>query len=297
MSVRFLVGVRHRLADFVELTKPRITFLVLATALVGFWSGSGASVDGIRMLHLLIGTALSASGASALNQFLEREHDAKMRRTRRRPIPTGRVTPAEACVFGTLLVVVGWVHLLLFVNGLTAWLALATVGSYIGVYTPSKRVTPFSTVIGAFPGALPPLGGWAAARGTLSVEAWALFAIVFLWQLPHFLAIGWMFREDYARGGFPLLPVLDPDGAMTGRQIALFTLALLPMSLAPSVFGFAGVGYFCGAFVLGVGFLWCSVRWARHRTVQEARRLLLASVAYLPLLFGLLALDRIPGSL
>jgi protoheme IX farnesyltransferase len=287
---------RHRCADFVELTKPRITFLVSVTALVGFWSGSGASVDWVRMLHLLIGTALSASGGSALNQYIEREHDAKMRRTQSRPIPTGRVTPTEALLFGTVLCVFGCAYLSVSVNRLTMSLALATVVSYIGLYTPSKRVTPFSTVIGAVPGALPPMGGWAAARGSINVEAWVLFAIVFLWQLPHFLAIAWMFRDDYERGGFPMLPVLDPDGAMTGRQIALYTLVLLPISLAPSAFGFAGVVYFVGAFVLGVGFLWFGVRLARLRTVPEARRLLLASVAYLPLLFGLLAVDRIPGA-
>lgn len=285
-----------RSVDFLELTKPRITSLVCVTAGVGFWVGSKDSVEWGRMFHLLVGTALSASGGSALNQFLEREEDAKMRRTRSRPIPTGRVTPAEALFFGVFLCFIGCVSLFIFVNALTALLALATVASYIGVYTPSKRVTPLSTLIGAVPGALPPIGGWTAARGALNGEAWVLFAMVFLWQLPHFLAIAWIFREDYERGGFPTLPVVDADGTMTGRQIALYTLALLPTSLAPSVFGFAGGVYFFGALVFGGGFLWFGVRLARLRTVAEARRVLFVSVVYLPLLFGLLALDRIPGS-
>lgn len=284
-----------RSRDFLELTKPRITLLVCVTAGVGFWVGSQTSVEWGRMFHLLGGTALSASGGSALNQFLEREEDAKMRRTRSRPIPTGRVTPVEALFFGIFLCFLGGIYLFFFVNALTALLALVTVASYIGVYTPSKRLTSLSTLIGAVPGALPPMGGWAAARGTLNVEAWVLFAMVFLWQLPHFLAIAWMFREDYERGGFPMLPVVDADGAMTGRQIALYTLALLPTSLAPSMLGFAGSVYFFGALVFGGGFFWLGVRLARLRTVAEARRVLLASVAYLPLVLGLLALDRIPG--
>ncbi|MBM3214795.1 protoheme IX farnesyltransferase [Candidatus Poribacteria bacterium] len=294
MSVASLPIVRRRASDFIELTKPRITFLVSVTALVGYWVGSGASIDWTALAHLLIGTALSASGGSALNQYIEREHDAKMRRTMSRPIPTGRILPSEALWFGTGLTVVGCAHLWVFTNALTALLALATVVSYIGLYTPSKRVTSLSTVIGAIPGALPPLGGWAAARGTLHAEAFVLFSIVFLWQVPHFLAIAWMFREDYAHGGFPVLPVLDTNGTVTGRQIALATLALVPISLAPSVMGFAGVVYFVGALVLGAAFLGVGVRLAVRRTVPEARRLLLASVAYLPLLFGLLMLDRVP---
>jgi protoheme IX farnesyltransferase len=288
---------RVRVGDFAELTKPRITLLVVATAAVGFLAASPAVPEFVRLAHLLVGTALAAGGASALNQYMEREQDARMRRTMFRPIPSGRVLPQEALQFGTTLAISGCLYLWAFVNGLPALLACMTVGSYIGVYTPSKRYTSFSTAIGAVPGALPPLGGWAGARSDVGLEAWPLFGILFLWQLPHFLAIARLYREDYARAGMPVLPVLDATGALTGRQVCWASLVLVPMSLLPSVVGVAGTGYFLGALVLGVGFVGVAARMAVLRHAVEARRVLVASVLYLPLLLALLVVDRVPMGL
>ncbi len=287
---------RSRAADFCELTKPRITGLVVMTSLSGYLAGVQGPVDWALFLHLLIGTAMAAGGAGVLNQVMERDIDARMHRTMTRPIPAGRVGWSEAVPFGLVLAVGGCLYMWAAVGSLTALIAAFTVVSYLLVYTPLKRVTSLSTVIGAVPGALPPVGGWAASRNDLPVEAWVLFGILFLWQLPHFLAIAWICREDYARAGCPMLPVRDHDGSMTGRQITLYVLALLPLSLVPTVIGSAGVVYFGGALVLGAGLLYFGVRMMIVRSAANARRVLLTSVVYLPLLLGLLVLDRVPGA-
>ena len=285
------VAASSRAADFAELAKPRITSLVLVTAAVGFAVGGRGSFDSLAFLVFLAGTAFLCGGASALNHYFERETDALMERTRRRPIPAGRLRPEEALLFGLGLSAAGLV-LLAFVNPLTLALGAASLLSYVLAYTPLKRVTSLCTVVGAVPGALPPLMGWAAARGSLGAAGWGLFAILFLWQLPHFLAIGWLYREDYARGGFPMLAVTDKDGASTGRQAVLYATALLPVTLAAGLLASAGAGYLWGALVLGAGFLACAAAFAWKRSVGAARRLFLASVLYLPLLLGLMVFDR-----
>ena len=280
-----------RVADFVELTKPRITALVLVTAAVGYAVGGQARFSSTGFLLFMIGTALLCGGASTLNQYLERDADGRMERTNRRPLPAGRVTPPEALAFGIGISAVGLV-LLAAVNPLTLALGAASLASYVLAYTPLKRVTSLCTVVGAVPGALPPLMGWAAARGSLGPAGWGLFAILFLWQLPHFLAIGWLYREDYARGGFPMLAVTDRDGSSTGRQAVLYATALLPVTLAAGLLAAAGTGYLWGALILGVGFLGCAIAFARSRSTGSARRLFLVSVLYLPLLLGLMVFDR-----
>lgn len=280
-----------RAADFLELAKPRITSLVLVTAGVGYAVGGRGSFDGLAFLVFMAGTALLCGGASALNHYLERDTDALMQRTSRRPIPAGRLRPEEALVFGLALSASG-LALLAFVNLLTLSLGAASLLSYVLAYTPLKRVTSLCTVVGAVPGALPPLMGWAASRGSLSAAGWGLFAILFLWQLPHFLAIGWLYREDYARGGFPMLAVTDADGSSTGRQAVLYATALLPVTLAAGLLASAGPGYLWGALVLGLGFLACAAHFAWRRSVGAARRLFLASVLYLPTLLGLMVFDR-----
>lgn len=286
-----LADAPSRAADFVELTKPRITSLVLVTAAVGYAVGSVGPFPGFRFLLFLAGTALLCAGASALNQLAERDTDARMERTRRRPLPAGRIRPEEALVFGLALSGAG-LALLAFVNALTLLLGAASLASYVLAYTPLKRVTSLSTVVGAVPGALPPLMGWAAARGSLGPAGWGLFAILFLWQLPHFLAIGWLYREDYARGGFPMLAVTDRDGSSTGRQAVLYATALLPVTLAAGLLASAGKGYLWGALLLGLAFLGCALAFAWERSTGAARRLFLASVLYLPLVLGLMVFDR-----
>ncbi len=278
-----------------ELTKPRLTMLAAATALIGFWLASPLRLDFWKLLLLLLGTELVGSGANTLNQYLEKEADAKMRRTSGRPLPSGRMNPASALGFGVWLSVAGLWILTLGVNPLAGSLAALTLATYLFLYTPLKRRTPLCTLIGAIPGAIPPLIGWAAAKGSLGLEAWWLFAILFLWQLPHFLAIAWECQEDYAKAGFKMLPILDPDGRMTGRQIVLYCLALVPVSLLSTPLGFTGTFYFLGALVSGLAFLSCGLwtAWARSR--QSARRLFLASVCYLPWLMATLTLDRVVG--
>ncbi len=281
-----------KLAAYSDLTKPRITFLVVLTAAAGFCMGSASGVDYPRLLNMAIGIALLASGLSALNQYLERHLDPLMRRTQDRPLPTGKLLPVEAALFGILLCVVATAYLAILINPLSALLGVATMFGYLFVYTPLKTKTTLSTVLGAFPGAMPPLIGWVAVRGQVTVEAWVLFSILFLWQFPHFLAIAWMYRDDYARAGIKMLPVVEPDGKVTGQQIISYTLLLIPVSLLPAATGLAGVVYLVGAAVLGLGFLYFSVRAALVRTTWQARRLLLASVIYLPILFGLMVLNR-----
>ena len=280
-----------RVGDFVELTKPRITTLVVVTAGVGYAVGAARGLDPAAFVALLIGTALVAGGASALNQYWEREADARMERTKLRPIPAGRMAPPEALAFGLAVAAAGLV-LLATINGLTALLGLAALASYVLAYTPLKRITSLCTVVGAIPGALPPMMGWAAARGSLDAGAWALFGILFLWQLPHFLAIGWIFREDYARGGFPMLTVLDVDGRSTARQMMLYSAALIPVTLAAGALASAGTGYLTGALALGLVFFGASTRFAWKRSIAAARALVLVSILYLPALLGLLVFDR-----
>jgi len=246
----------------------------------------------VRVVGLLAGTALVSSGSSALNQIIERDRDARMRRTENRPLPAGRLRPADAILWSVLLSASGLLLLAVTVNLLTVALAALTLVSYAFVYTPLKRVTSLATVVGAIPGALPPLGGWAAATGELPAPAFILFAIVFLWQMPHFLAIACLYREDYRRGGMLMLPVVDEGGRFTALQALVYSAALLPVSLLPAALGMAGPIYLFGAFLLGLGMNAASLRFARCRTQTTARGLLLASVIYLPLLCGLLFLDR-----
>ena len=286
--------VRRRAADFLMLTKPRLVTLVLVTTLVGFVVGSPGRVDGLLLLHTIVGTALAAAGALALNQYLERDLDGRMARTRMRPLPDGRMQSIEALAFGVLTSSAGLVYLTLVVSPLTAAVTAVTVGTYLFVYTPLKTRTSFATIAGAIPGALPPVAGWVAARGALGPGAAALFAILFLWQLPHFLALAWMYRDEYAEAGIVVLPSSDPDGSMTGRQMVANLLALMPAALLPNLVGMAGPVYFVGALILGSIFLATGVALAISRSRAGARRVFLASILYLPALLALLAFDRIP---
>jgi heme o synthase len=281
-------------ADYLELTKPRITVMVVLTALVGFVMGSRAGISPVGLSTVLLGVAFVASGASALNMLLERDTDALMRRTRDRPLPSSRLQPTDVLVFGMVLTVAGLLGLYFWSGPTAAAVAFATWASYVFVYTPLKRRTSLSTLVGAVPGALPPVIGWAAARGSVDPAAFVLFAILFLWQIPHFLAIAWIYREDYARGGLPMLPVLDPHGHLTGRQAVSHSLALLFVSLAPAAAGMAGRAYLVGALLLGMAMTGVALRAAIVRTTPAARQLFLASIIYLPALSALLLLDRRP---
>jgi protoheme IX farnesyltransferase len=276
-----------------ELFKARLTFLVLLTTLVGFYTGFRGAVDYWLMVQTVLATALVAAGASALNQLWEREYDAKMSRTRNRPLPAGRLQPNTVLVLGSVLSVAGLVYLALAVNWITCLLGTISLVSYVFIYTPLKRVTWLNTAVGAIPGALPPLMGWTAARGHLDAEGWSLFAILAFWQLPHFLAIAWMYREEYARAGFQMLPVVDPQGVRTGRQAVSHTLGLLPISLCPFLFKLAGPVYLAGALVLGLAFLWYAIQFSRDLTIPRARQLFFVSILYLPLLLGLMVWDKI----
>ena len=283
---------RERLAAFAELTKPRITFLIVLTAAAGFALGSEGRFDYLALFNSLFGIALLSSGIAALNQYMERGPDARMRRTLTRPLPTGKVSAGAALAFGLGLTVLAEVYLAAFVNLLTAAFGVTVIVGYLLLYTPLKTRSPLSTVVGAFPGAMPPLMGWTAATGEAGVEAWALFAILFAWQFPHFLAIAWMYKEDYARAGILMLPVVEPACRITARQIVIWSLLLVPVSLFPTVLGTTGSVYFYGAFVLGILFLGTSIHAALVHTRQGARRLLLASVLYLPVLFGLMVFNK-----
>ncbi len=286
------LSARERVAAFVELTKPRITFLIVLTSAAGFALASTGRIDYTGLLSAMFGIALLSSGIATINQYLERDLDALMRRTANRPLPSGKLLPWEALAFGTGLTIAAEIYLAVLVNPLTALLGLTVIAGYLFAYTPLKTRTSLSTMVGAFPGAVPPLIGWASARGDIGLEAWVLFAILFLWQFPHFLAIAWMYREDYGRAGILMLPVVEPDGRVTAQQIVVYTVLLLPVSLLPTVLGISGKVYLYGAIVLGLLFLYSSVRAAFSKSRQEARRLLLASVIYLPLLFILMVLDR-----
>jgi protoheme IX farnesyltransferase len=281
-------------AAYLELTKPRITFLVVLTSAAGFCLASD-SIDFLKLMNMALGVGLLSSGISALNQYIERDLDRLMRRTQDRPLPSGRLTPQRALLFGAALSAIAIAYLAITVNPLSAVLGVATLVGYLFVYTPLKTRTTLSTVLGAFPGAMPPFIGWVAARGEVTVEAWVLFAILFLWQFPHFLAIAWMYRDDYGRAGIKMLPVVEPEGRVTGQQIVVYTLLLIPVSLLPVLVNLAGAFYLVGASLIGVVFLYYSTRAALVRTTWQARRLLLASVLYLPILFALMVMNRVSG--
>lgn len=276
-----------------DLVKARLTFLVLLTTLVGFYLGARGATDYWLMLHTVLGTALVACGAAALNQLWEREHDARMPRTADRPLPSGRMQPETVLVFGGVCSMAGLLYLAFAVNLLTSLLGTITLASYIFIYTPLKRVTWLNTAVGAIPGALPPVMGWTAARNELTGEGWALFLILFFWQIPHFLAIAWMYREEYAQAGFVMLPSVDPDGFRTGRQAVSHTLGLLTVSLTPFLFRLTGPVYLFGAIVLGILFLGAAVLFSRQLTRPRARQLFFASILYLPLLLGLMVFDKL----
>jgi len=284
---------RARTSDFVTLAKPRLNLLVVGSAVAGYAMAGGDSGQVFRLLSTILGTGLVAGGASAYNQILERDADALMQRTRLRPLPDGRLQVGEALLFATALSSLGLATLAVGVNTLCALVALATLVRYVVIYTPLKRVTSFATVIGAIPGALPPVIGWVAAREELSQGAWLLFGIVFLWQLPHFLSIAWMFRDDYARAGFLMLPVLEPDGRSTGRQTVIYAAALVPMSLAPTLIGLTGRAYFAGALALAAIFMTLAVKFALSRSRPDAKRLFFGSIIYLPLLWILMIVNRV----
>ena len=280
-------------AVFSDLIKARLTTLVLLTTAVGFYIGEIGSINFILFFNTLAATGLVAAGASALNQLLEREYDAKMLRTQDRPLPSGRLQPTTVAIFGGVSSVVGLVYLALAVNLLTSVLGAVTLVSYLFIYTPLKRVTWLNTAIGAIPGALPPLMGWTAARNELGGEGWALFAILAFWQMPHFFAIAWLYRDEYAKAGFVMLPNVDSEGRRTGQQTVSHTFALLIASLCPFVFKMAGSVYLVGAIILGAGFLFCAFQFSRHLTLARARQLFLASIIYLPLLLALMVWDKV----
>ncbi|HTS31523.1 MAG TPA: heme o synthase [Bryobacteraceae bacterium] len=289
--------------DYIELTKPRITWLILMSTGIGYffglpgagnWWGFLKSIQLLSLLHTILGTGLIASGTAALNQWYERDADCKMRRTMQRPLPSGKISASRALGFGAALSVAGFLELWLGVNLLCGLIGAFTLASYLFLYTPLKQRTWWSTTIGAVPGAMPPMIGYAAAAGALTRESWVLFGILFLWQFPHFYSIAWMYKEDYARAGIRMLPVVEPDCRSTARQIVLYGLALIPVSLIPSLLGMSGRIYQIGALLLGLWFLYSGVRVAIERTMIRARAVLLTSVLYLPLIYGLMLIDR-PG--
>jgi protoheme IX farnesyltransferase len=288
-STRRLTAV---LSDYVALTKPRLNGLVVTTSAAGYYLGSATAPAPWSMAQAVCGTALVAAGSAVLNQVYERDTDALMRRTRLRPLPDGRITADEAAIFGVGLAALGILLLAIRTNGLAALLALATLILYVVIYTPLKRRSEIATLVGAIPGALPPLIGWAAGHGSLSVGGWVLFAMVFLWQIPHFMAISWLYREDYGKGGFPLLAVIDPAGRSAGRQALIYAWALLPVSLLPTVVGVSGRSYFWIALLLGSAIVWLSWRFAVTRSEPVARALFIGSIVYLPLIWAAMILNH-----
>jgi protoheme IX farnesyltransferase len=286
------IGVKEKLSAYYELTKPRIAFMLVLTSAAGFYLGSGTVFNWALFINSLIGIAMLAFGVATLNQYIERNIDGLMERTANRPLPSGRLSAVEALVFGIVLCVVAEIYLAFLVNGITAILGLAVIIGYVFLYTPLKTRTSASTAIGAFPGAIPPLIGFTAASGIITLESWILFAILFLWQFPHFLAIAWMYRHQYAKAGILMLPVVEPEGKITARQIVIFSILLLLVSLAPFFLNFAGFIYLAGAVLLGGWFLYASIQAARQKTDLQARKLLLVSIFYLPLIFALLVFDH-----
>ncbi len=287
-----VINVREKLAAYLELTKPRIAFMLVLTSAAGFYLGSKGDFDFVLFFNSVVGIALLAFGVATLNQYIERQTDTLMERTATRPLPTGKITPNEALIFGILQCVVAELYLLFLVNGLTAALGLIVIVGYVLLYTPLKTRTSASTAIGAIPGAMPPLMGWTSAANEVTLGAWILFAMLFLWQFPHFLAIAWMYREQYAKAGIKMLPVVEPEGKITAQQIVIFTILLLPVSLMPYFFGVSGVIYLVGASLLGLWFLWTSIQAARAKSNEMARRLLLVSVLYLPIIFALMVFNH-----
>ena len=289
------LSARERISAYVELTKPRIAFMLVLTSAAGFYLGNIGTFNWILFANAMIGIALLAFGVATLNQWIERRTDALMDRTAKRPLPSGKLTANEAFIFGVLQTLVAQVYLFFLVNPLTAALGVVVIIGYVFLYTPLKTKTSVSTAIGAIPGAMPPLMGWTSSANEITSGAWALSAVLFLWQLPHFPAIAGMYRDQYAKAGILMLPVVESSGRMTARQIVLFTIMLVPVSVAPFFIGFAGVIFLIGAIVLGIWFLFESIAAARAKTVERNRRLLLTSVIYLPLYFLLLSLDHYKG--
>ena len=281
------------LADYIALTKPRLNVLVVTTSAAGYYLGATGPLVVLPMAAAVIGTTLVAGGAAALNQVSERETDALMRRTRTRPLPDGRVTPSDARTFGVLLSAAGLILLTVFSSWLAALLALATLVTYLFIYTPLKRRSPIATLVGAIPGALPPLIGWTASHGSIALGGLSLFLIVFLWQIPHFMAIAWMYRDDYGAAGFPMLPVIDPTGTRAGHQAVGYAAVLLPISLVPTLVGLSGLVYAAVALVLGIALLVLAVRFSRARTDAAARRLFLGSLIYLPLIWIVMIANKL----
>jgi heme o synthase len=285
--------VHKRAMDYLVLTKPRVVVMVLITTTVGFYLASPEPLNWLLLCHTLIGVALASGGTLALNQYLERDLDARMLRTRERPLPEGRLQASEALGFGVAITGSGLIYLTWLVNPLSGLVTSVSVGSYLFLYTPLKQKTPLCLIVGAVPGALPPVTGWAAVSGQLTLEAWVLFAILFLWQIPHSLSIAVLYRDDYARTNFQLLPVVEPDGASTSRQIIVHSLALLAVGLLPTTLHLAGTVYFVTAFVLGIAMLVCGGMLARSYSSAAARRLLFASLIYLPALLVVMAVDKV----
>ena len=292
MSEPKIIGMREKINAYIELTKPRIAFLLVLTSAAGFYMGTTGTFDRGLFIHSMVAITLLAFGVATLNQYWERDIDPLMTRTAKRPLPSNKVTSTEALIFGLVQCVIAELYLLFFVNPLTAFLGVVVIVGYVLVYTPLKTRTSASTAIGALPGALPPLMGWTAAANDITLGAWALFAMQFLWQFPHFFAIAWMYREDYAKAGILMLPVVEPSGKLTFRQIVLFSIMLLPVSLAPYFFGISGIIFLIGASIIGLWFMWASISAARAKTNAKAKMLLLVSVVYLPILFILMVADK-----
>jgi protoheme IX farnesyltransferase len=288
------VALASRAGAFVALTKPDVSFLVVVTTAAGYYMATGGPVNWLRLVHAAFATALIAAGTAALNHYLERDSDRYMRRTASRPLPSGALEPVEALAFGAGLAMAGAVDLYVVGGWLTAGLGILTSLAYLLAYTPLKKRTVWATFVGAFPGAIPPMIGWAAARGTLDGGAWLLFAILFLWQFPHFHAIAWIYREDYARAGIKMLPTVDREGRRTFRQIVLYAAALLAVSLLPTVMGLAGITYFFGALVVSTALLQVCLWAASSKTNARAKWLMHATVLHIPLLLGLMAYDKLP---
>jgi protoheme IX farnesyltransferase len=286
------LGIKERLAAFAELTKPRIAVMLVLTAAAGFYIASASRFDAVLFFHSMTGILLLAFGVAALNQAMEKRTDALMERTAGRPLPSGRVSPLEAWLFGGLLSAIAILQLGVFVNQLTAVLGVIVIVGYVFLYTPLKTRTTASTAIGAIPGAMPPLMGWTSVSGEITLGAWALFAFLFLWQFPHFLAIATMYRDEYKRAGILMLPVVESDGRITARQIVMFAMMTVVVSLAPFFLGIAGWVYLAAAAVLGIWFMAASVKAAISKDVPTSRKLLLASVAYLPLVMLALVIDK-----
>jgi protoheme IX farnesyltransferase len=278
--------------DYFDLSKPGIGFYSLITTFAAFWMASSGKIDFMLLFHTIIATGLVTAGGGALNQVIEIKADAEMKRTEKRPLPAGRVSHTSGLLFGVITSILGTAYLLFAVNALSALLAIGTLAGYLFIYTPSKKITSLSTVIGAFPGAIPILIGWVAVTGSIDIRGWTLFAILFLWQIPHFLAIAWMYRKDYARAGFPMLTVIEPEGISAAHQALIYLVALLPISLFPTKLGLTGNIYFIGAFILGIGFLISGIMVAIKRSNTSARQLLFASIIYLPVLLVLMVVDK-----